>query len=422
MLLLLAALPAYAEGPEIVVVGVHVPEQADGAGVAERLAQAVDDTRKADGLAPAEVSKRIAGREALILDTYALGPGRERLKEGKVLYDRAQPDQAIPVLSDAVKLLANGLAVSTDARDLHEALMTLGLAQVGLGEEDPARQTFRRSAVLDPARQLDAVRYPPDVISMFNAVRQEAQAAPAAGVSITASVPAKVWVDGRPVGDAPQKNLELSPGEHYILVRAPSGASLFRDLTLASGQQESISATLDQRSIGVVAEDAPGRTRQTRDLYRGLGAYTDNALVLLAGSLPDGKVGVQLYAPSSGNFSRPLTADAGGDPTGSLLDLVPTMVGYIGDNGDIRADRVSSQVLALDVGANDVLSGMLFEPPEPQATVSDDRRGVPWYVWAGVGAVVAGGGATATALLLSDNGGTEPSVNENGTIEFGPIP
>lgn len=414
---------ALAATPEVVVVGVHVPGLvADApADAAERLTKAVDATGKLDGLAPEEVSAVIAGREALILDTYALGPGRERLKEGTVLYERAQPEQAIPVLSDAVRSLENGLAVSTSSRDLQDALLTLGLAQVGLGEEGPARVTFRRAAVLDPERQLDTVRYSPDVVDLYETVRKDALASAPGILDVTASADATVFVDGKSLGAAPQKGVQLVPGEHFLLVRSAEGASYFQSVTLRSGETRPIDALLEQGGIGVAATDGPGRVRQTRDLYRAIGTHTGNTLVLLAGQLPDGQVGLQLYSPASGSFSRPVTGEAGGDPVGALLDLVPTVAGYVGDNGDIRADRVSPNALGLDVGTNSLLATMLYNPTQPTADGGDERRGPPWYLWAGLGAAVAGGGAAVAAVVLT---GDEPTTeaNDNGTIQFGPIP
>lgn len=414
---------AWAASPEIVVVGMHVPGLIGQAPMeaADRLAKAVDETGKADGLAPAEVSKLIAGRESLILDTYALGPGRERLKEGTVLYERAQPDQAIPVLSDAVRLLENGLAVSTDSRDLLDALMTLGLAQVGMGEDEPSRQTFLRAVLLDPSRQLDTVRYSPDVVDVYESVRKEVNAETPGRLNLTASMDANVWIDGRAIGATPQRGLEVAPGEHYILVRAQNGASQYSAVEVRSGETKDIDALLQVRSIGTVAADAAGRSKQTRELYKGVGAYVGDAVVLLAGVTPDGKVGVQLYSPQSGNFSRALTAEAGSDPVGATLDLVPTVVGYLGENGDIRTDRVSPQVLSLDLGANEVLAGMLYDPPKATAVATDDRKGAPWYLWAGVGALVAGGGA-ATAVVLLNQPDDQTPANQNGTIQFGPLP
>ncbi|MFN7142908.1 MAG: hypothetical protein ACK4YP_03970, partial [Myxococcota bacterium] len=148
--------------------------------------------------------------------------------------------------------------------------------------------------------------------------------------------------------------------------------------------------------------------------------YTDWVPVLLAGVTGNGQVALQIYAPASGNFSRALTADAGDDALGALVDLVPAAVAYLQENGDIKSDRVSPQVVPLDVASNDVLAEMIFEPRAPRAAVAEavptTKKGVPWYVWAGIGAVAAGGGATAAVLLSQDTAG------DAGTITFGPPP
>lgn len=422
MLALIAPLlvhAALAAEPRVYVVGLHLPDAVGNApaDAAEDLTRALDGTGKVDALAPAETSRVIAGREPLILDAYALGPGQARLAEGKVLYDRAQPDQAIQTLEDAADQLAAGLAVSTDVRALHEALMLLGVSYVGLGDEDAARVAFRRSAILDPSRELDAVNYSPSVVELFDDVRASVTRDAPGRLSVTASLDAEVYVDGKdrgPVSDAP---LTLVPGTHYVLVRAPSGASHFETVVLKPGGTASIDAMLSQRTVGIAETSNAGRVRQTRELYKAVGQYAPGGLVVFGGVTSNGQVALQLYSPASGNFSKILTADAGDDAAGAVTDLVPALVGYIGDNGDIRTDRVSAQVCALDVGANDVLAGLLYDPPKAAGPTAE-RRGPKWYVWAGLGAVVAGGGAAATAVALTsgDSGGPE------GTVTFGPIP
>ncbi len=425
LLLLIAGLSASAlaaDGAELLVVGVHVPglKPADSAAAADKMAAALDATGKADALPPIEVSRRIAGRETLILDTYALGVGRDRLRKGRVLYEGAQPDQAIPELDEAVKLLTAGLSVSTDARDVHEALMVLGMSYVGMGNEEAARRTFRRSAVLDPTRELNEVSYPPDVVALFNEARTEAQAEEPAEISVTASRDAQVWIDGRNIGKTPQVYVKLPPGEHYVLVRDDLGNSVFETFTASSGDARKLDATLDERSLGDAAAEPAARSRQTRDLYRAVGQYVGTTAVVVAGSTGTGQVAVQLYSPASGSFSRALTGEAGDDPVAALVDLVPTLASYLSDTGDIRADRVGSQILSLDVGSNDVLSGLLLDPPDPEKLVVEVQKGPRWYVWAGAGALVAGGGVTAAALILNQPGA---AVDPNqGTIEFGPIP
>lgn len=414
---------ALAAGPELVVVGVHGPGLAGEAGeaAARRLAEAFDATGKVDALTPDEVRGRIAGRESLILDAYALGPGRDALREGRVLYDRAQPDQAIPVLEQAARQLAAGLASSSDVRDLHEALTLLGLANAGLGNEAAARAAFRRSVTLDPTRQLDPVNYPPQIVTLHEEVRKAAAAEAPAVLSVSAPSDASVWIDGRQV-IAGSAALKLVPGEHYVLVRAPDGAASFEALTLGAGETRQLAPKLAPRALGRPSTDAAGRSRQTRDLYKSLGQYTDRDPVLLAGVTATGQVALQIYSPASGNFSRALTADAAGDPVAALLDLVPAAVAFLGETGDVKSDRVSPQVVGLDVSQNDVLAEMIFAPRAPSAapaTANTDRKGPPWYLWAGLGAVVAGGGV-ATAVILTQEG--EEPAGDNGTITFGPIP
>ncbi len=415
---------AWAGVPELVVVGAHVPglagESADKAAV--RLAEAFDATGKVDALAPDEVRVRIAGREALILDALALGPGRDALREGKILYDRAQPDQAIPVLERAAGLLAAGLATSTDVRDLHDALTLLGLAHAGLGNEAAAREAFRRSVALNPSRQLDAVNYPPQIVALHTEVRTGATAEPPATLAVSAPANASMWIDGR---QTPPGEVTMVPGEHHVLVRGPDGATAFETLTLAAGERRELAPPLTPRAIGRAAGDASGRSRQTRDLYRSVGQYTDRDPILVVGTVTDAsgaasQVALQFYAPASGNFSRALTADAGNDPVAALLDLVPAAVAFLSESGDIKSDRVSPQVLALDLGGNTVLDGLLFEPAGPTTATPvarTKRKGAPWYLWAGLGAVAAGGGATAAVLLANGGAG-----GDNGTITFGPLP
>lgn len=421
LLLQLALHPAFAgTTPKAYVVGLHVPGllgEAPG-DAADALAKALDATGKVDALDPGETSRVIAGREALILDGYALGPGQKRLQEGRVLYDRAEPDQAIPVLQDAVNQLADGLAVSTDVRSLHEALMLLGVSYVGLGDEPAAREAFQRSAILDPSRELDAVNYPPSVVSLFNDVRASVAKASPARLTVSASMDAELFIDGKSRGPVPDTSVALVPGTHYVLVRAANGASHFESVVMVAGGTATVDALLAERSVGPAEASVPARSRQTRELYTAVGKYATGGLVVFGGVLPSGQVALQLYSPASGNFSKMLTGDAGDDPVGAIVDLAPALAAYISDSGDVRSDRVSAQVAALDVSENDVLAGLLYDPPDNTGSVVVERRGPKWYVWAGLGAAVAGGGAAVTAVALSGGGGD----TTGGTVTFGPIP
>ncbi len=409
---------AWAGAPDLVVVGVHVPGLTGAAAeqAAAKLTAALDATGKVDALGSAEVSRRISGREGIILDAFALGAARERLREGQILYDRAQPDQAIPALEQASRLLAAGLSTSTDARDLGEALTLLGLAHSALGDEAAARSAFRRVVALDPARQLDANTFPPPIVALYEAVRAAANAEPKATFRVDAPSGTPVWLDGRPLGDAPLSDRAVVSGAHHLLARSASGASYFKAFAVGPAETALVEVTLGPRAVGRAAPEAVARARQTRDLYRSIGEYTDRDPVLLAGITSSGQVALQLYSPASGTFSEALTADAGSDPVAAIVDLSPAIVAFLTEAGDINSDRISPQVIALDVGSNDVLAGMLLDPPGPTVAAGGARGGPPWYLWAGLGALVAGGGATAAVVLTAD------SPDEGGVITFGPIP
>lgn len=434
-LCLLVPLVLAGDAPDVLVVGVHVPtlmgEAAHSA--ASRVEKALDESGKVDGLSPIEVSRRIRGRESIVLESFAMGPGRERLKEARLLYDRAQIDEAGPVVEEAISMLSGGMAVSTATRELHEALVLLGMTKIAMGDEKSASTSFRRAATLGVERELDPVNYPPRVIELYNAARAEIAKKSPARVTVQTSIGANVFIDGKDLGASPTGEIALVPGEHFVLVRASGGAARFQTITVTPGEQRVVDVALQTQGLGNSASDPSGRSRQIRDLYRAMGDYDDRGTLLLAGSISADQVGVQLYSPTSGNFSRSVTGEAGDDPVDAICELLPTLLGYLAESGDIRADRVGAQVLPLDIGANTVLSGLLVDPPPinesaPNTTVVD-KKGVPWWVWAGTGALVAGAGAGVAVVALSspDNGGgngnTEPPVDQDqGTIVVGPIP
>ncbi len=406
--------------PDVVVVGLHVPDRSVEQALedAARFAEALERAGRMEVGSPEDAARALAGREALVIDAYALGPGRDKLREGRVLYDRAQPEDAIPVLEDAARLLSAGLALRPDARDLREALLLLAMSHYALGDENAARDAFRRAATLSPDQQLDAVNYPPDAIALYDGERERLTSARPATVSLVGAE-GSVSVDGRSAGNAPT-DLSLVPGQHHLLISGDAGR-WSSTVTVKSGQTREIEPELRAPALGTAASEASARSRQVRDLYRGLGQYTDGAILVLAGTTANGQVAVQLYDTGAGSFSRAVTQEPSGDPVDTLVDLASDVVDYL-DDGGVRADRVSPSVASLDVGANPVLADLLLNPSERSddaATGATARSRVPWFVWAGVGALAAGGGAAA--VVVATSGADEP-VDGSGTVVFGPVP
>lgn len=420
LLMLLAGDALAAKRAEVAVVGVHVSgvDDASAVEVAGRLSEALEATGKIDAVSPGEVRGRLAGKESLVVDGIFLGPGRQNLAEGKVLYERAEFENAIPVLQEASKQLNAGMVGATETKDLIDALLLLGLANASIGNTADAKAAFRQVVTLEPSRELDSVNYPPKFVAMFDAVRSEVRGQPGATLVVQAPDPeADVYVDGRASGKVPATIEGLPPGEHTVLVSGKGGKRSFSRETLSAGDNKVYEAKLDARSLVEPGVTAAERSRQTRQLYVSLGAHAATGLLVLGGQVADDQVALQLYEPRTGNFSQTLTAPVGQDPVAAMLDLVPSAATWLTEDGTLRADRVSTSVAPLNVDSNVLLSSILLDP-EPLVSVVTVTKGLPWYAWAGIATVAAGGAATAAVLLVAD----DPVDPNQGTIIVGPIP
>jgi len=416
-LLLVAPGAEAARRPTVAVVGAHLSAvEAEGAAAAvERLATALDETGRLDGLEGELTQRAVSGREDLVLEAAFLGPGRARLAEGRVLYERAEFEAAVAPLQEAVADLANATLRTRDNKDLLDSLLLLGLTQYSMGEEAEARAAWSGLVRLDPARQLDSVNYPPKVVAAFGAARTAAMAGARGSLKLSLPAGAQAFVDGREVSADVG---ELLPGEHYVLVIAPDGQRDGALVAVKAGGQTAWEPALARLRIATPAEDEAGRRQQSAQLYAALGQHAGASLVLLAGETGGGKVGLQLYEPRTGNFSKVVEAAAGEDALGSLVDLVPSVAAFVDEEGALRADRVTRNALGLDISANLWLAGTLLDPAPGGETVTVTRK-TPWYLWAGV-AVAAGGAATLAVVLTQDEGGGENGGD--GGEDTGPAP
>ena len=229
---------------------------------------------------------------------------------------------------------------------------------------------------------------------------------------ITPDDTARILLDGRPLARTERSTRidDLIPGEHYLLVEGAGGKRAFEVVQLGQ-DRDTFKLTPEQRVIAPAADDTADRSAQSALLYRALGEYIDTDLILLAGTVGTDEVGVQLYEPRTGNFSRVETRPVqGGDLRGALQAATQNLEVYIED-GALRENFLELEAAALDINANPPLSRNLLDP-EPFVMVVPETRGPPWFVWAGVSTVVAGGAAGAVLLLTRDP--TEPA--DTGTV------
>ncbi len=417
ILTIILSSPASAGTPEVAVVGVHIDglTDEDALSAVETLARSLDEQGTLQAVPPQGVQIELAGREALVIEGAFLGPGRRQLDEGRVLYERGEFDDAIPALEDAVASLEDGLPGARDVHELIDALLLLGLARFGSGDLEGSTAAYERVVVLEPQRELDPVNFSPKIIRFYEGVRQIVLARQTAQLSVQAPAGALVMVDGRDV--ALSAVVALPPGVHYVRITGEQGRREFSRMVLREGDETVIRADLSQRSLASAGATAELRATQIELLYRSLGAHVGTDLVLLGGMLDETQVGLQLYEPRTGTFSKPVQIEAGSDAVDSMLDLVPGLARFVSDQGALRTDRVSHRVLPLDISDNNVLASMLLDP-EPIVRSVDPEPARRWWLWAGAGAVAVGG---ATGLVIALTGSKTPT-DPGGTIVVGPYP
>ena len=232
-------------------------------------------------------------------------------------------------------------------------------------------------------------------------------------------------IDGREVLSG---TIELIPGTHYVLVTGPDGERDFRVLEVQSAQTEVLQSRPQERSLGVAAASRAERAQQIRLLYSALGIHAGTQLVLLGGEVDGGNVALQLFEARTSSFSNAAVAPAGGDPAAALLGLVPDVLENVSDSGNLRTDRIAFDVAALAQDDNPLLAALLLDP-DPFSEPAQPARTTNWAVWAGVGAIAAGGAAAAIVTLSTASSGDEPApgpgatedANE-GVILIGPLP
>ncbi len=378
------------------------------------MGEAIERTQSMSYVEPQFVSAKLKGREVLVMEDFALKEGRDLLEEGRVLYQNAEPDEAIPLLKMAAYELQAGISATGDTDLLIEAWLVLGLAHTGMGHVEAANEVFREVVVLDPSRELDPIRYPPQVVEGYARVRSAVIEEGTGSLAVSASADgAEVFVDGRSVGLAPVTVDGLPVGRHYVFATAEGGLRSYEEVVIEADGTRKLSMKVEERAITAPAEDRSARALQTESLYSAVGTYSQTPLVLLAGEIDDDQVSVLLYSSRSGNFSQSLSAPAGEDPVGAIVDLIPALGSYVTETGDIRPDRVAISIPPFVISDNAVLEQVLLDPNE-EVQIQYIETGPPWYLWAAGGGIALAGVGVGVYAWVNQPGGTDPQ--DQGTI------
>lgn len=432
----LGAVASAAEDTRIAVLGVHGhPDsyEEDLAALDSALVEVITDQAGFEPRTSEDYGRSVWDRRTQVLQDVFLGSAQAALQEGRVLYDNAQFQGALTSLQKAEGAMERGIEFLRDPNLLVEIHLYEGLAQMALGNDDGAQEHFEAVARTDPARTLDPVRTPPQMIDAF----EEAKLLIAeAGVAVIefesgAVTGAEIFINGRRAGTTPTM-LELAPGSYDMVVHDAEKGWDYQQEKVYAGDDLVLEFNLEPRGIRPLGREKmeSKRSRRVQSLYRTLAGTVDSELLLL-GSLDDGgNLHLQLYSPRSDIFSSSVS---GMVMTGSRVDLnaldelVYELLVLTDGSGGIRPDSTSTTVVPLFIGRNPVLNTLLTgDEPDKQVVIvqqgggeGNEGGGVKTPIgkrpgfWVILGTVVAGGVAGAVAGIAYSQ--QEP-VMGNGTV------
>ena len=378
----------------------------------QAMSAAIESDGRASASSADDVARTIAGRELAVLADAVASPGRRLLEDGRILHDQAQPDEAVPVLEQAVTELGQAMTIVDVSRDLWDALLYLGAAHLALGDEEAASRAWAEAAVLTPERQPDSARLPPTVTGRFAAIQTEV-AETTGALDIRATDATSLTVDGREIGQDTAQISALPAGKHHIRARGADGRAAYQLVEVAPGRTSKVELALGPPQLGVAAATDFARGRQTADLYRGLAVAGGLDLVLVAGGR-EGKGFAQLFSPTADRFSAPIQVGYIGALDDELVEIVPELLGALDAEGRLTVAGSGSTAAPLDPSAN-LLLGQLLLAPKSVAPAAPGRAGRGWiYAAGGATAALLLGGGIAAAALAPDG--------ERGTIIVGPVP
>ncbi len=153
--------------------------------------------------------------------TQVLGQARSLVQSAKDAYADFTYELALTRLQ-AVDALLLSLPPSARVVDLLvERHILAALVYDGIGDESRVLEAFRIVQRLQPERRaLDPGFYRPRIVALFQKAKEAAAVAPAIALQ-SEPAGAELWLDGRPIGKAPQTLDALAVGSHYLAAVLP---------------------------------------------------------------------------------------------------------------------------------------------------------------------------------------------------------
>ncbi|NOJ78591.1 PEGA domain-containing protein [Myxococcus xanthus] len=211
---------------------------------------------------------------------------------------------------------------------------------------------------------------------------------------------AKLFVDGKEFGvlSSAAVPVEVRPGEHHLVVRRQGYADFTRRIDVKPGTQAEVLVSMDA-TMGFATLTADVADAVVMVDGQQVGAVPQANVLLRPGSRE-----IEFRAPGFKPDVHNITVFAGRtyEVTGNLRPLLDTSVA----TADVPKNPVLEPSSKLDPD-DETAPGLSFagDPETPEVEGSKPWYG-RWYVWAGIGAVVAAG--TVGAVMATQGGGASP--------------
>ena len=362
-------------------------------------ALAEDAVARAAGVSGAQVVQapfararaRLARGAVAAARLQGFGHARALAHAGWRAYLAVEPAAAAQTLARA-RDAARAVLDLQGGRALHADIsLRLGVVLHQLGRADEAAAALREAAALDPGRVVSIAAFAPDAVSAYEAARD----APAAAVTVRIQARpagAAIELDGRPVGTAPIE-VTVPAGPHAIVARAPGYRDRGQVVAIAPGQGP-VDIRLDADALAAAVLRGPealavGRAPDQAGIaVAGLARYAEvDAVVLVASVWRRG-------APALLGQRCVMATDAA---------VRCTRVAEIGYDSPDAVGAAAARLWAVlaaapSTGAPGLLmdARLLQAEPRPRPRVARED-GCAWcrspWVWVGVGAAAAVGGA-----------------------------
>ncbi len=259
----------------------------------------------------------------------ALARGRAAAERGRKAYGKLDFERSVRELRAARDAFRTGLASQTDGACI-DVLLELGVASIDIGDAPSAEAAFREARWMGGPESLDGRRHPPKTVAAYRDAVAALASAPRASLSVRSHPPgAALFLDGHPVGDAPQLLDGLFVGRHVLRAEHGRGRSASAIVDLAAGTTGVVTLrTAPELPAEPIAIDAGATVDERFASLLDLGVAWDVDLIVAAGPVrfgADDRLATMVVDVRRGvlveNAAAPLHDGAAAERLGSELAL-----------------------------------------------------------------------------------------------------